>query len=488
MIANAMHTGPSQYRESELITKGKQLFRHIGELVNLETLNTDVAVVSARALSQIAYEFRNAICSSEQQSLELRLKGKEIPFPLPLRLLQILTKEEIQCFDQLKCELSKTLLIFLEFVVFQCGLDGRRIYKVTVQKMKEDLERVLSTLPENQVETRFHLRCAQAAIQKLDVGIGKWKGVAKDNAQDVAVGIILALLTLDKPGPGTAAPLVEPLINLSVAIYNNLEEEWYKDVWALRWYSAGHRIKSLETLKSMRKILDKYDDRVYLKTDYHLSFCISQVFFDIFQNSKDEGLKKAVFEGEKMSLLNLVKLGEGSSKDFWKTRYITLTYLKSIAEKAESKAYRQKSIRAILLRRFRDKDEVRILAGSIIPELGRKNPIDWKEQLDEFFDDVTFDPNEFVKKRSKKETEIAEIQRGIAELKSDLDRARGATQQGTSGGGLDVKTLEDGIKDLQQDLIKNQNELLQIIEENAIQELKTNIGEKKDVDWDIFQV
>ncbi|MBS0648005.1 MAG: hypothetical protein JSS10_02130 [Verrucomicrobia bacterium] len=474
--------------------------RELDKLVNLEVLDSQATTDQARKLREIAEEFRDAVCSLQNQGTTLAdvLRGKEIPFPFAYRMLEILTKPEIQCFHSLKKELSKTTLIFLEFVVFQSGLEEQSFYTETVDEMKKRLNTVLSTLPENEVETRFNVRCAQAAVQKLDKGIGKWKEVAKDNSKAVIGGVIKTLLCAGAPSPEMATALVGPLINLSVAIYENLEEPWYKDVWGLRWHCGGNRMITQAHLEATKPLMEKFGDTL-AGSDYYLSFCISQIFIQIFKNpSAEEPLRKAVFEGERTSLLNLAHLNDEDQlgdNSFWKTRYVTLIHLRSIAEDRNdsNKPYRLKSIEAILRQWQREKARVKILAGSIICSLAPANHAEWQEKWNHLKPEKTVLLNKvkgFFEDHSSLKSKLDEKKRDVEEVKKAIQQARQPQQQSTGGSpSLNPAVLEAGLQEFEKEKDFLEQQLYQVEKDQAMAEQALKLCDvQSEKDWEQFRI
>jgi len=490
----------ARYTSQDLVTYATSLQTELGKLVNLEVIDRKAATDKARLLGKVAEEFRDAICRLQNDitTLEDLLEGREIPFPFAYRMIEILTKPEIQCFHLLKKELSKTLLIFLEFVIFQSGIEGQRFYKETIEEMKKRLQMVLTTLPKVEVETHFNIKCAEAAVQKLDKGIGERKEVFKDHRKELLGGLIKALLYADRPGPAIASFLVGPFINLSSAIYDSFEENWYQDVWALRWYCGGNRITTKAHLEAAKPLMRRLDSLMQ-GINYYLSFCISQIFIQIFQNpSAEESLRKAVFEEEKMSLLNLaqINLEQLGDDSFWKTRYLTLTYLGYIAKDHSdaNKNYRLKSIEAILKQWFREKAEVKILAGSMIPSLARANSNEWREKWNRVKPEKTSLDNkikELLVSRSELRAKIDLLSGDIATVQKEVKLARQPQQQSTTGGkGLDPAVLAQGLKEFEQERVSLEQKLSRLEQEQARTEqgLKlSDISIQNDQDWELFR-
>lgn len=493
--------GSQHYTPNDLIAHARDLQTELDKLLKLESVDSHRVTQEAEHLRKVAEAFRDSICNLKNAfSLSKILKGREIPFHFAYRMLEILSKPEIQCLHSLKNELSKTFLIFLEFVVFQAGLEDQRFYKDTVEDMKKQLDKVVSTLPDREIETRFNLRCAQAAVQKLDKGIGKWKEVAKDHGKDVLVGIFKALLTLGAPGPETATSLVGPLTNLSIAIYQNLEEKWYRDVWALRWYCGERRIIVKAQLEAARPLFRNFRKSAASETNYYLSFCISQIFAKIFFNSSsEEALKKAVFEEEDMSLLKLIHFNDEDQfgdNSFWKTRFITLQHLEQIASDLSptNKDYRLKSIRAILRRWTREKGEVKVYAGSIIPELARANSAEWKQRWENLQDEAkTLDSKlaEIQINHSKLKTEIGEVTTEMNKLQEEFKAAKASKEHATGQKVGDPDVLLDSVQAAQDmlstidvEVKKLEEEKEKILEEKNIYQI--NISDTND--WEKFRV
>ena len=317
------------------------LHQEVEKITNFASLESKSATQQAQILSDLAVEFRDYICDRGVNvgiPVEQILKDKEIPFSLAFGITQILSQHEIQCYDELKRTLAKTTRIFLELVAFQCAFQERRIYKDTVEQIKQNLDKVRDTLPEKEIEASFDLQCAQSAIKKLDIGIGKWKELAKDHGLDVIKGIFESFLSK------SPMPALSPIFNLSVAIYRNIEDRYYRDVWALRWYSAGNRITTKKQLETASELIKKYN------TNEMLAFAISEMFIEIMKNSHaTEELKSAVFQGN-ISLLTLVKCNPTWRDNWWKTRCYVLKYLKQLAQDDINPNLRDKSIDAICQR------------------------------------------------------------------------------------------------------------------------------------------
>lgn len=418
------------YTSEHLLTYTSQLQTEVQKLINLETLDAKTATAAATNLRSVAEALRNDICTTRGDlSLKERLHKREIPFQFAHRMIQILVKEEIQCFDPLKYELSRVALIFLEFAVLQCNAEERRIYKGTIEKLRKDLEQVANTLPDELVETRFNLECAQAAVQKLDVGSGKWKEVAKDNAKPFLIALFQALLTLEKPGAGTVTPFVEPVVNLCADIYCNMEEHWYGKVWILRWYSVENHITTLAHLNAMEPHLNEFDKNP------NLAFYISKIFFQIFNNpNADSQLKSAIFDDKPMSLLSLAELRDTrqlADTAYWQTRYLTLKHLGSIASNLEpNNAYfRTRSIDAIFKRWIREKAHVRALAGSTICELAPHNSSEWSkahEKTAQHKDTLNLKLAEAATKRTQLHEEIQKLERLVTKATTRQEQSAGA--------------------------------------------------------------
>lgn len=504
-----------KYTTQDLYTHAQNLLAEIKKIRSLQSFDSKAATEEARILSKIAQEFKDFVCTlGREQSLEELLKGKEIPIPFAQKMVEVLGLSEIQGCDELKRELSKTTLIVLEFFVFQCSLDcdsqGRRIYKEDVDKMRSTFRRVVGTLPESEVETRFLIRCAEASVRKLDVGIGKWKEVAKAHGVDVIKGVITALLTAPAFGANTAAPLVSPLIDLSIAIYRNLEEGWHRDVWALRWFCAGKRITTKAQLEAAKPLMKGFKNTN--RDTYYLSFCISQIFMEVYQNpAVTDDLRKAIFEEEEMSLVNLAKLYDNEQlgdDGFWKTRYITITYLAEIAQdmKKGNEGYRKASIKAVILRWINEQAQVKVLAGSIIADLAISNTEEWAAPL-RSLQDLAREQKITLENRSKRwlvsrsdvkkriehvETQIETARRILPTAPAVVSNPKGGKEQSAHSGQPATKAqLEKGIEEalalkasLEEEELEFQKE--EIRAQQNIQSLDLIFEDKPN--WQLFRV
>lgn len=427
-MSSVIGLAPAQVM-SELSTHAKKILTEFKKVKNFESLDSKALTAEAKALRDITDKFRDFICTlGRETSLEQLLEGKEIVIPFVLNLTEILGRSEIQGYDKLKRELSKTTLIFLELMVYQCGQQGRRIYKEDVDRMRSTFAKVKGTLPDTEVETRFYVRCAEASVQKLDVGIGKWKEVAKAHAGDLVKGAITALLTAPAFGANTAAPLISPLIDLSITIYKNLEKGWHRDVWALRWHCAGKRITTKVQLDEVKPLMKHFKGTN--RDTYYLSFCISQMFMEIYKNpATTEDLRKTVFDGEEMSLLKLAELYQEEQlgdDSFWKTRYITLSYLAKIAEDRIKghEGYRKASIRAILLRWINEQAQVKVLAGSLISDLAIGDTEEWAAPL-RGLKDLAREQKITIENRTKRwVTERSDLNSQIKHFETEIEKTK----------------------------------------------------------------
>ncbi len=487
---NNVSTRPLPVQNGGFVEACGLLQKEVTNLVDLTLLDSERAVEKARALRTIAENFREQVLASQSvitldervEHIQTQLLAQEIRLPAAYFMMKLLVTGPIQCFDGLKKEMSKTTLIFFEFVVMQCNLEERRIDKVTIEQWRADIQRVLDSLPEREVETRYNLECVKAAIQRFDVGLGKWKEVAKDHIKPFIIGLARALLTLDRPGPTTAIHVVEPVVNLIVGIYKNMETRWYENVLALRWLFSGNKIKRIEDLERMQPLMQDFD------THYPHAFCISQLFSEVFHNNhENDDLRRVVFETGKINLLDLAELNEDTKflrRTFWQVRYITLENLSEIAEHG-SDTYRTKSIQAIVRRRVDRNAEVRRRAGELISKLGPTKPQEWTEAITEFQQRC----KKFSEKDRVKLLGISIQIRGLEAKKEEYETLKaefakpGASYQ-SSGPKLDkLKTLEGQMPEIEEKLWDFQEDEASLEEILRLQQIEINTG----IDWKSFR-
>ncbi|MBF5059044.1 hypothetical protein [Candidatus Neptunochlamydia vexilliferae] len=314
---------------------------------------------SAKTLTQkqLSKEERTQILYEKQKAFQKALIEKNIPFPMILKALEILSSQEVQCFDQLKCSLSKTSRIFLELFIYKCSIEKRHIYKSTVTDIQKQLKKVLSTLPKKEVETRFALQCSAAATKKLEPGKGKWTEVVRDHRSPIAKGIAEMALSAS-PTSINLSVLVSPLVDLSVRIYKEIEEKWYKDIWALSWHGAEN-VPDETAFNHLSPFLEDADKHKYLAQQ------ASYLFMQIIQSPEaDLKLKRRVFEGNFPSLLTLSQIEKQEIKlfgkitlrkdPFWRVRYVTIKHLATLVKEKDPN-FEKASLRKLAARFHREK-------------------------------------------------------------------------------------------------------------------------------------
>ena len=333
-----MSVQPSNFLESAC-----ELRENIEKLCRFESLNSDDARKSAEAISTAALKLRELFFTGPEgetdEDFKTRVSSLEIPFHIPYGMIQILSKSEIQCFDHLKFSLAKTIRLFIDLITFQCALQERRIYLETVEEMVTVFKKVLATLPDEEVGTWFELRCAKAATKRLDKGAGKWKELAREYRGEIFIGIVQSAFNR------SPAAMVAPIINVSVAIYKNLKEQWHCDVWALEWLWNG-RVPTCESeLVALKSLIKKAPDNP------KLAFAVAQLFRNIaFAEGVSSEVQASVVLGEgliKGGALSMVTLAKRKVTNpvvdrgrkiakvrdpFWKVRYAAWGYLEEIAD------------------------------------------------------------------------------------------------------------------------------------------------------------
>lgn len=386
-----------QNYQSTLIQSFQLLQKEINELIDVKTFESKAATQAAKGLHQDACKFRDHLFEPNHtaETFEKELKEKEIFFPITYRMVQILRQPEIQCYDSLKEELSKTTRIFFELVVFQFHLQERRIYTDTVERIRSTFRKVIETLPKEEVVTRFELKCAKSAAKKLDFGIGKWKQLGKDQSSELAEGLITTLASLSPNPPYVSpGPIISCAYKLSFAVYKTLEDSWYKDIWTLSWFSVEKKMQNLDGFKSLNSYMKEY------KNNYKLTIYLSNLFMNIIRSDVDDSLKKEVFNGE-ISLITFANYRPYlRTKKFWEVRYCTLLHLKTLVQKNFQLDDCIKSVLKCCVER-REEEVVKRLAKAICVELSPKIQNQWINMNKEILKDAENEKLDLLKKQVK---------------------------------------------------------------------------------------
>lgn len=387
------------FDDKQLNEAAKGLSEEIKKITHIRSLTSEEAQKAAEKLREVAEKFKTSlydICKKEVSDKSSHrpedvLRDREIPFSLTYRIVHILALPEIQCYDALKRELSKTMLIFIEFTVFQCTLQERNLYKESRSAMINCLEMVGKTLPKHEVETRFCINCAQEGLKNTNYDEGKWKDLVTGEGFEHLKSIVISLLNFPSGTIGAIAGTIPGIIGLCLAVYKRLgASKWYNSVWLLRWYSAiGYRITTVDEFKALfsgdtplKKILKKSEK------SHYVAFCLSEILWNIFNNTKDSKLKAQVLQEGDLSLSNFAGLDpDWIGDDYVDVRYITLAHL----QKAIQYYYDQKdsasipTLVQIIVRCFEKESakEVRALLGSIIAHFGSQDPTVWKPVIDQ---------------------------------------------------------------------------------------------------------
>lgn len=345
---------------------------------------TGPAETASKALTKAAEQFKTMLYQVNEIGLNEVLQQRKISFPVVHLLVELVSLPQIQCEDALKREMSKTLCVVAELAVFQFVLQGRRVYRETVDTIRGNLRKVIDTLPLKEVHARHDLRRTKSAVKKLNIGIGTWKEFGRDTAKDFAGSLLEVAFSASLSG-ASLTPLAPTIIRAVKGFYNALEDSWYKDVWFLNWQQL--KITSEDQFSAIKEKL-----KTLAQKNHQFAFCLSQLLYDLVRSSEilPEFKDKLIFgpwvekkgkqvRGDDVSLRVLAKI-KGSVKiplkkeSFWDTRYATLTYLKDLIL-IDSQKYGQ-LITTILPISYGENEEVEVreLACESVAELCSKFP------------------------------------------------------------------------------------------------------------------
>ncbi|MGR3973516.1 MAG: hypothetical protein QRY72_02955 [Candidatus Rhabdochlamydia sp.] len=264
--------------------------------------------------------------------------------PLALQLTEILTSEQLQDQDHLKALMSKTALIAWELVIFKFVTEERHIYEETYNKASDAIQMSLSTLPREEFETRFYLRCLGALLTIPERGIGTNKLAFRRIAKQFAVAA-LQIGASGKSAPAACAALVPPIVEVITFVAEKLTVRWYKKIWKIEWKFSGNIIDTPDKLQELAKKVTSY------KQCNKKNFYIANLYFDIIGNEKVPfDIRQDLFNGATVTpnFLHLTTLSGHikNKKDLtcdkhWKTRLIAVNHLIDLAQKSD---FQDKSI------------------------------------------------------------------------------------------------------------------------------------------------
>ena len=344
-----------------------QFHTNLQDYYTLGDLHAEALQLSVETLQRAVENYRDTIYQQalphnfyeqhQREHLIHILRQEKVPLNLALRLIEALSSDEMQLDHPIKRTVAKAALVVWELVVFKCRAEKQPIFLETRNKIKANLEKILTTLPEREVETRFYTECLLALTMKLQPGEGKVKEVAKKNAKPLINGSITLICSASPAGANPSA-LIGAIIDLVSDIYDEMEANWYQDIWAMSWISSGKRITTQKQFRELMGFIEGYDK------EPEKAFYVAQMYFEIISNDQaDLELKKAVFKGKPVqqdeatlevptNLLALAQMPDETGVPnpltkgkAWRVRYIAAHYLKELVIR---KKFRRRTMQVLV--------------------------------------------------------------------------------------------------------------------------------------------
>lgn len=284
----------------------------------IEKLNIDDATTNAKEFYSIAIKVFNDI---DDKTVVSPLAGTKI-------LLESLSNENIQCDDALKYRIAHVARILMDLTFTSCLRQGRNVYSETQKKMIELIDKVMGSLPPNQLSTKYELKCCFATALVLNSPTV----YLKDFISDFAGGIVGAIASLfSKP---ETSGLIAPIKQLAIDSIRLIKTGWFNDVFPLHLRLR----RALQALLSDNPDLDKFEKKFFPSIDVgdinktkQVAFCILEIFIEAIEsiknstNEKQLKLFKTLMLGGNIGLISFINL-DGNGKHFWKVRYRALEY------------------------------------------------------------------------------------------------------------------------------------------------------------------
>ena len=253
------------------------------------------------------------------------------------RVIEALNNSSIQFNDPLKRALSQTTRVLLELTVFQCIQQKRAVYKETSEKMTHIFKEVKKTIPEEEVVCRFEVNCCKALVLKLDYGSGRFTQTARKHALPITSGFLKGIVSINVSASGGAplapiAPVIDPVVDLIKDVSHQIQSPWYNAVFALRWFSIGKRIITLDQFKSFK---NSFKTRLIYKNHPKTRYFLCQILFEVVQNENANfqvRKKSPLREKKSASGLFLAILVYGAKIFFGETRYQAARYLAKVGQ------------------------------------------------------------------------------------------------------------------------------------------------------------
>lgn len=257
---------------------------------------------------------------SEDDALETIFNNQHLPESFVTRTFDQLSSPDLNSQDIIKASLIRVIRIFFEMLAMRYRLEKRSIPVGTHQSYTQILQSCKETLPRKnkQHRTKYEIERCQAVLKKIERGEGKWKILLKGSAPDLVKGLISATVS------HSPEPLLGPFITLAFEVYQNLEESWYKEVWALQWVTLSAQLSTLQDLEQIH-CLQKASHNT------HFAIAVSDLFTMIASNPQaDHDLRMRVISADDPSKMDLFKLAESSHRGFSKVRDITAQNLETL--------------------------------------------------------------------------------------------------------------------------------------------------------------
>jgi len=441
-------TDPESPRDDDVKVTQKMLIAIATRIEQaIDEADNDVAIQGAEDLYQLGLAY-------------VRQGEKEIPLQISLKTVHLLTKGEIQYCHFLKERLSAISALFAERVSFLVREKQYGFYPNVRIDLLKDLAFVICCTPEMELATRFEAECCGAAIHEIIPIDERMKGVIIKSALPLFKGAVTSGAAL------SPAPIVEPLINLIVNLFEEKPKFWYPEISKIR--RAFLSVRQLEDLENqeIKGLLLKWKD------SHKHAICFVQIFSRILTDptcSKD--LKDRVFEGPDPSLEGFSKyqkelpiLGLSRFLNSWDIRYLSV---KKLSELMQTPEHREKSVFTLACRLAKERDA---RVGNFLMELYQQDVKDraaWNNALAQLApQEIESEDKELrqnVEKTIQKVREdIEKNDMAINQKRSKLDHSK-KHSGGRIGEEEDSKTIAKQIENLsvEAEELKNESEQLE---------------------------